>query len=67
MKYKTVAEYKSEITIVQEALNSTKSKYLRKDYEKYLSRLKKELKRLIHGGNVTERNEMRCKCAEIQK
>lgn len=38
-------DIKSEILRVEKALATTTSPYLKKDYEKYLKKLKKKLKR----------------------
>lgn len=46
MKFETVAEYKKEIARVQAAIDSTCSEFLRRDYEKYMKKLKKEMRRL---------------------
>lgn len=46
MKFETVAEYKKEIARVQAAINSTCSEFIRRDYGKYMKKLKKEMRRL---------------------
>ena len=46
MKFETVAEYKKEIARVQAAIYSTCSEFLRRDYGKYMKKLKKEMRRL---------------------
>ena len=43
MKQRNKAELLGEIQRVNDALQKTKSPYLRRDMEKYLKRLKKEL------------------------
>lgn len=40
-----MADIQAEIKRVEAALAKTNSPYLRRDYEKYLKRLKKQLKR----------------------
>ena len=45
MKFDTVAEYKKEIARVQAAIDSTCSDFLRRDYGKYMKKLKKEMRR----------------------
>lgn len=37
-------DIKSEITRVEKAISETKSSYLKRDYEKYLRKLRKQLK-----------------------
>lgn len=46
MKFENVAEYKKEIARVQSAIDSTCSEFLRRDYGKYMKKLKKEMRRL---------------------
>ena len=40
---KTLADYRNEIERVQNALKNTNSAYLKRDYQKYLKRLKREV------------------------
>lgn len=47
MRFETVVEYKKEISRVQAAIDSTCSEFLRRDYGKYMKKLKKEMRRLI--------------------
>ena len=42
MLLKTLSDYQKEIARVQAAINSTDSEFLRRDYGKYLKRLKRE-------------------------
>ena len=46
MKPQTITEYRAEISRVEQALAKTDSEYLRRDYGKYLKRLKREIKQL---------------------
>ena len=46
MKFETVAEYKKEIARVQTAIDSACSEFIRRDYGKYMKKLKKEMRRL---------------------
>ena len=46
MRFETVEEYKKEIARVQAAIDSTWSEFLRRDYGKYMKKLKKEIRRL---------------------
>lgn len=46
MLLKTIADYQKEIERVQKAIDSTDSEYLRRDYGKYLKRLKRQIKRV---------------------
>ena len=48
MLFKTLADYQKEIERVQAAIDSTDSEFLKRDYGKYLKRLKKTYKK----GNV---------------
>lgn len=42
---KTLEYYQKEIARVQDALQRTKSKHLKRDYEKYLKRLQREMRK----------------------
>lgn len=42
-KFNTVEEYKAEIEKVKAISRNTHSEYLKRDYAKYIKRLKKEL------------------------
>ena len=44
MLLKTLTDYQKEIERVQQAINNTDSEYLKRDYGKYLNRLKKRMK-----------------------
>ena len=46
MRFDAVAEYKKEIARVQAAIDSTCSEFIRRDYGKYMKKLKKEMRRL---------------------
>ena len=46
MKFDTVAEYKKEIARVQAAIDSTCIEFIRRDYGKYMKKLRKEMRRL---------------------
>lgn len=53
MALKTAEEYKKEIARVRAAIGKTDSVYLRRDYNKYIKRLEKEMRRCQHGENRT--------------
>ena len=44
MRFNTAEEYSKEIARVQAAMQSTSSPCLRRDYGKYMKRLKKEMR-----------------------
>lgn len=44
---KTFEDYKKEIARVKDALQRTKSEYLKRDYEKYLKRLQREQRKVV--------------------
>lgn len=46
MMLKTLSEYEKEIARVEKAIERTQSEHLKRDYTKYLRRLKGELKRI---------------------
>ena len=54
---KTLEDYQKEIARVQEALQRTKSEYLKRDYEKYLKRLQREMRK--HKTQRSKANENR--------
>lgn len=47
MLLKTLSDYKTEIERVEKAIERTDSEHLKRDYGKYLKRLKKELRKEI--------------------
>ena len=47
MLLKTLSDYQKEIARVQSAIDSTESEYLRRDYGKYLKRLKREMRKVL--------------------
>lgn len=44
---KSLEDYQNEIARVQDALQRTQSEYLKRDYEKYLKRLQKEMRKVV--------------------
>lgn len=48
MLLKTLADYQKEIERVQTALDNTDSEFLKRDYGKYLKRLKKRMRKEMY-------------------
>lgn len=51
MLLKTLSEYKQEIDRVEAAIEKTDSKHLRRDYSKYLQRLKRQMKKAVYSND----------------
>ena len=51
MLLKTLSDYKAEIERVEAAIETTESEYLKRDYRKYLKRLKKEMKKKVYAND----------------
>ena len=50
MLLKTIADYQKEIARVEGAINKTESEHLKRDYGKYLRRLKKDMRKAVNNG-----------------
>ena len=51
MLLKTIADYQNEIERVQTAIDNTESDHLKRDYKKYLNRLKREMKKKVYAND----------------